>query len=219
MLEGLNPTIINYLKLIARISPFFLVFFLVAVSFFDSQWGIKGFVYLACVLILSMVVYLVAINLKTGDGAADDTYNKDIVCRMFDHPMGTHAFHRPALNSAILAYTIVYLVFPMVVNDSYNYGIIGMLTVLFLTDTFMTLSYSCTDTFSIVLGSSIGAILSFGIVFLFIASENESLLFFNELKSNNVVCKRPSNQHFKCRVYKNGELIGGAGAGAGSGGS
>lgn len=208
MLEGLNPTIINYLKLIARISPFFLVFFLVAVSLFDSQWGIKGFVYLACIMILSMIIYLVAVGLGTVDD--DDAYNKDIVCRMFDYPMGAKSFHRPALNSAILAYTIVYLVYPMVVNNSYNYGIIGLLAVLFLTDTFMTIAHECTDTMSIILGSSIGAILSFGIVFLFIASENEALLFFNELKSNNVVCKRPANQHFKCRVYKNGELVSGA---------
>jgi hypothetical protein len=155
-----------------------------------------------------MIIYLVAVGLGTVDD--DDAYNKDIVCRMFDYPMGAKSFHRPALNSAILAYTIVYLVYPMVVNNSYNYGIIGLLAVLFLTDTFMTIAHECTDTMSIILGSSIGAIISFGIVFLFIASENEALLFFNELKSNNVVCKRPANQHFKCRVYKNGELVSGA---------
>ena len=35
----------------------------------------------------------------------------------------------------------------------------------------------------------------------------ESLLFFNDLTSNNVVCKRPTNQTFKCSVYKNGQVI------------
>ena len=44
MFDGLTASVINYLKLAARISPFFLVFFLVLVSLFDSQWGIKGFV-------------------------------------------------------------------------------------------------------------------------------------------------------------------------------
>ena len=35
----------------------------------------------------------------------------------------------------------------------------------------------------------------------------KEFLYFNELGSNNVVCKRPSEQTFKCSVYKNGELI------------
>lgn len=206
MFEGLTASVINYLKLAARISPFFLVFFLVLVSLFDSQWGIKGFVYLACVLILALVNFLIAIVMD----ANDPTINKHPLCRVFDFPMGgdTHSYS-PALNSAIISYTLVYLLYPMVVNDTYNYGIIGMVTVLYLTDTFMSLSHDCTDTLGIILGTAIGAVLSFGVVFTILASGNESLLFFNELKSNNVVCKRPANQNFKCRVYKNGELISG----------
>ena len=41
-MNGIGPSIINYLKLVSRLSPFFLVFFLVAVSLFDSQWGLNG---------------------------------------------------------------------------------------------------------------------------------------------------------------------------------
>jgi hypothetical protein len=42
---------------------------------------------------------------------------------------------------------------------------------------------------------------------LFHVSGYDSLLYFDELESNNVTCSRPSKQTFKCSVYKNGELI------------
>ena len=204
-MNGIGPTIINYLKLVSRLSPFFLVFFLVAVSLFDSQWGIKGFVYLACILMLSLVIYIIAMIL----GPDNTEYNKDVMCHIFDYPMGDKSIHNPALNSAIIAYTFVYLIYPMVTNDTYNYGVMGLLTVLYVTDTFMTLYYKCTNPLSIILGTAIGAVLSFGVVFMFLASGNASLLFFNELRSNNMVCKRPAKQNFKCKVYQNGELISG----------
>ena len=37
---------------------------------------------------------------------------------------------------------------------------------------------------------------------------NANLLFYNELVSNNAVCSRPSNETFKCSVYRGGELLG-----------
>jgi hypothetical protein len=34
-------------------------------------------------------------------------------------------------------------------------------------------------------------------------------LFFNEVSSNKDICYQPSEQTFKCSLYKNGELISG----------
>ncbi len=60
-------------------------------------------------------------------------------------------------------------------------------------------------------GSLIGALVVFmlGALWytLFHISGLDSLLYFDELQSNRVVCNRPSKQSFKCSVYKNGELI------------
>ena len=33
-------------------------------------------------------------------------------------------------------------------------------------------------------------------------------LFFNEVSSNKDICYQPSEQTFKCNVYKDGELVG-----------
>lgn len=196
MFTGLGPTVLNYLRLFARISPMLLVFFLVSMSFFDNS--IKGFIYLGCILFLALLIHIISAVM---DVTGTD-YNTDIMCRVFDSPMGNAAYHTPAMNSAIIGFTLVYLLYPMVANNEYNYHVIGFVSTLFIVDTFMTLIYKCTNTFSIILGTAIGSVLSFIIVFIMIASGNESLLFFNQLHSNNVICKRPSKQKFKCTTYK-----------------
>ena len=65
----------------------------------------------------------------------------------------------------------------------------------------------CTGTGGVVLGGSLG--LFFGLLFynLLIITDNRDLLFFNEFISNEVMCSKPTQQNFKCAVYKNGELI------------
>ena len=37
---------------------------------------------------------------------------------------------------------------------------------------------------------------------------SSKFLFFNEQISNNETCSQPSTQTFKCKVYKDGELVG-----------
>ena len=59
----------------------------------------------------------------------------------------------------------------------------------------------------VISGGIIGYVI--GIVYYSIlkSTGNERFLYLNELKSNNVVCSKPSEQQFKCAVYKNGQLI------------
>ena len=53
-----------------------------------------------------------------------------------------------------------------------------------------------------------GLSLSAAIVSLMYAGGSSKYLFFNESSSNKEVCTQPSTQTFKCKVYKDGELIG-----------
>ena len=65
----------------------------------------------------------------------------------------------------------------------------------------------CANGTGLFMGSVIGALLAAVMVGILSLSDNKSLLFYNELVSNNVICKKPSKQKFKCSVYKNGELV------------
>ena len=58
-----------------------------------------------------------------------------------------------------------------------------------------------------ILGALVGFILGTLWYTLFHTSGYDSLLYFDELRSNKVVCSRPAKQSFKCSVYKNGQLV------------
>jgi hypothetical protein len=66
---------------------------------------------------------------------------------------------------------------------------------------------NCTTKGGTFLGALVGLILGTVWYSLFHISGYDSLLYFDELQSNNVVCSKPSKQSFKCSVYKNGELV------------
>lgn len=204
-MSGFGATIGNYLTLCARIAPFFLVLFFVIIAFFDGNYGLKGFFYLGCILVLSAVVMTASTMISENDGET----NTHPICRMFDFPLGDKSGYNPALNSAIIAFTLIYMLMPMVQNDSYNIELIVLISTLYLVDLFMSspLKYKCTSWTGIFSGTVIGMVLSLIIVASVNASDNRQLLFFNELKSNSVVCKRPAKQTFKCNVMKGGELV------------
>jgi len=66
----------------------------------------------------------------------------------------------------------------------------------------------CTTFGGVALGTLIGTVLGILWFIAFYATDHKDLLFFNLEPSNNVICSRPKKQTFKCKIYKNGELIG-----------
>jgi len=204
-MSGFSATVINYLKLCARISPFFLVFLFVIIAFFDGNYGIKGFVYLGCVLILCFIVLVASSIISENDGVT----NTHPICRIFDFPMGNNSGYNPAMNTSIIAFTFVYMLMPMIQNDSYNIELIVLIITLYCVDLFVSspLGYKCTSWVGIAVGTVLGCVAAALIVGFISANDNHSLLFFNELKSNSVVCKRPAKQTFKCLVMKNGQIL------------
>ena len=51
------------------------------------------------------------------------------------------------------------------------------------------------------LGGVIAGLIMYG-------SELKSYLYINEINTNKEVCSMPSKQQFKCKVYKDGTLVG-----------
>ena len=57
------------------------------------------------------------------------------------------------------------------------------------------------------MGAIVGFVFAAGWYAVFEAAGLSSLMYFNEINSNRVLCKKPSKSTFKCAVYKNGQLV------------
>ena len=201
MPSGIEFTYTNILQFASFITPFTLGFFLVMSSIFNQD--LKGFVYLGGVLMSSIINILLqnVIRSELPDTAAPS-------CRLIKFNIFSDTpYNNPNISSSFIAFTIAYLLLPMVYNNQMNYVVVVFLLSLFLIDTISKIMNNCTSLGGALIGSLVGFILGAIWFSFFFSTGNNSLLYFNEFISNNVVCNRPSKQSFKCSVYKNGKLI------------
>ena len=97
--------------------------------------------------------------------------------------------------------------YAMKYNNQINYILIAALLCLLALDCVTKVTNKCTSAGGALLGALVGFILGAVWYTLFHMAGYDSLLYFEELQSNNIICARPSKQTFKCSVYKNGQLI------------
>ena len=197
---ALQLTFSNIVQLFSVFAPLFLGTFLVLISVFNQN--IKGLIYLGGVLIAS--VLNLAVMFAVG---SEPDENQGAICNLINFPLVPTQYNVPNYNSMFIMFTLVYLLLPMLANNQVNMWIIGTIVSIFAVDAYVKLEYSCTVPRGITFGAIIGGFLGAVWYFVMKFTEHESLLFFNDLVSNNVICKRPKNQTFKCSVYKNGQVI------------
>jgi len=188
------PSLFAYFSMI---SPFLLVLLFVFISIINSN--LKGLIYLLGVLFLFFIIAMFQNVLRVPLPEKASAY-----CQLFAMPFPI--FTVPSFNSAIFLFTLVYLFVPMVINHIMNFPLLFMILVLFVIDCSMKSANYCTTPTGIILGAFIGIVWGLFWYFL-IQSQNNELLYYDDLLSNKVACSRPSQQKFKCSVYKNGELL------------
>jgi hypothetical protein len=190
----------NIFKFMSLISPFLIIFFLVTISIFNQD--IKGIIYLSGILISVFVNVLLMNMIKSPVSETRSTS-----CELFDLPFGISSYDVPYSNSVILAFTMAYLIIPMIEQNNVNYSLFGFIFFMYLVDGYTKVIDMCTKPIGVFLGGLIGLLLGTGWYYL-IKSGNRSLVYFDELTSNDdVKCSKPSKQRFVCNVYKNGELV------------
>ena len=117
----------------------------------------------------------------------------------------------------LLSYTLFYFLTPMILLtidsgvDSINYIIVLFFICYMFLDLVMKKQMNCNRNVTgvgIVGNFFSGTLLGAGISALLYTSSVRNLLYVGEVNSENEVCSMPSKQKFKCRVYKNGELVG-----------
>jgi len=196
---AIELTLSNLLQFLSFISPTLLIFFLFLSSLFNQN--LKGLVYIAGILI-TFIINVFFMNLVGSERDENEAYS----CSLFDIPYITQ-FNSPYPSSLLISFTLAYLVLPMKYNNQMNYGVLAFLCILLAIDVISKVENKCTTYAGSILGALVGFL--FGAIWyvLFHATGYDGLLYFDELRSDNVVCSRPSKQTFKCSVYKNGELI------------
>lgn len=196
----LQLSITNILHLISIVSPLLIAFFLIMSSLFNQD--IKGIIYLMGVLIAIIInVFIMNLIKQPKDE------NQALSCNIFNIPYISE-FNSPSPSSVFIAFSMIYLLLPMVTNGNLNYPVLIFFLCILGVDSYTKAIKKCTTISGILFGIVVGLILGVGWYALISAAGYDSLLYFDELKSNRTLCSRPSKQTFKCQVYKNGEPIG-----------
>ena len=189
----------NMAQLFSLISPFLLGFFIFMSSLFNLN--IKGIIYLGGILIAALINAFLMGTIK--EPLPDPT---SIACGLVNTDYWKF-YGTPSPSGVFISFTTAYLVLPLYYNDQMNYVLlISLLSLLFI-DIIAKTYNGCTSYVGAALGCLVGFILCSAWYSLFKAAGYESLVYFNEMNSNKVMCSRPSKQTFKCSVYKHGELI------------
>jgi hypothetical protein len=196
---AIELTLPNVLQFFSFISPTLLVFFLFMSSLFNQN--LKGLVYIAGILIAS-IINIFFMNLIASGRDVDEAFS----CSLFDIPH-VSSFNSPYPSTLLIAFTIAYLILPMKYNNQMNYAVLAFLLCLLGIDILTKVQNKCTTYAGSILGGLVGFLLGTMWYIIFHTTGYDALLYFDELRSDNVVCSRPSKQTFKCSVYKNGELV------------
>jgi hypothetical protein len=191
-----GPTQFNIqevMKLLALTLPYFVVFLFIMISIINSN--IKGFIYFLGLILVYIIIVLF-------QGSIPES-QKTSICNIFD----SYHYVHPSFMSALYAYTIVFMLTPMFLYKVFNLPLIVILLVFSAIDISVRYHFECTNLVAIMFGTVLGA--GIGIIWAYSLKQsgNSSLLYYDDLVSNKQSCSQPTNEQFRCSVYKNGELL------------
>ena len=188
----------NIIVFLSFYSPIILAICITAMSFMFQNF--KGFIYLGFLLgccVVRNYVYMIS--------GSEPVVNDRTVCTSVQYSK----YGNPTFSAFVFAFTIMYLSLPMFSNGAPNFWVFVSLLVYFFLDLFIKIYKKCTiSTGDLILNVLLGLASSALVVTLMYAGGSGKYLFFNEVSSDKEVCYQPTKQTFKCKMYKNGTLVG-----------
>ena len=190
-------------------SPIIICVSIVLFSMFTSSIG-KAFAFFVCIAIITFIRIIVFKGLNTLEPNQIPSICSTGLSELFIPQDITYS-------TFILTFTMMYLITPMIMISTQNkmnfinYRIFAFFLAYIALDLFVKNQLNCIQLFSslvigdILSGLFLGAVIS-GIIMY--GSTLKSYLYINEINTNKEACSRPSKQQFKCRVFKDGTLIG-----------
>jgi len=209
MLSNLSPGISlsvgGILQLLSSLSPLLLSCFFIISSL--SNGNLKWVMYLAGFIILLFIFSVAAFttNAKFENMNSRNSPYWKRECNLVSLPFGLDQYTIPNFNSAVLAFIFAYIFMPMLQYNSYNVVMLSIIIVFFCIDAISKVLYGCTPVVGVIIGLAIGWIVVY-IWYLFVSAANNEMIYFN-VENGASICSRPNKQTFKCKVYKNGEII------------
>jgi hypothetical protein len=189
----------NILVSMTFFSPLIVVIIITSLSFIFQNF--KGIIYLGFLIAFCLVregLYYV--------NGASPTSDDGTICNSIQYSKYGNA----SFSAFVFAFTITYLSVPMFLNGTANLWIFIALICYMLLDIYIKIYKKCVIyTSDMFLNVCAGMFCGYLIISLMNWGGSTKFLFFNEESSNKETCTQPSTQTFRCKVYKNGELIGG----------
>lgn len=188
----------NIVVFLSFFSPIMLAVSITSLSFIFQNF--KGLIYLG--FLIGACVVRNYIYMMSG---SSPIINDDTICTSVQYSK----YGNPTFSSFVFAFTIMYLSLPMFSNGAPNFWIFSSLLIYSLVDIFIKMHKKCvvkmSDLFlNVLMGLSSSAL----IVTLMYVGGSGKYLFFNEVSSNKDICYQPTEQTFKCEVYRDGTLVG-----------
>ena len=140
---GMRLTFTNIFTFFGAISPALLTFFLLMVSLFNQN--AKGFVYIGGILLATVLNILISNMFQKTTPTADP-----FTCSIIDFPSAYYT--APAYNTMFIAFTMVYLMMPMIFNNQMNYMLVVFLFLVLFSEAFSKLIRGCNDIIDILSG-------------------------------------------------------------------
>ena len=214
--NALFDSTMNILNSLSFYSPIIICFSIVLFSMFTSTME-KAFVFFVWIFIITFIRIIVFKGFKSNSNSNQNVVPNEMpnICLT-----GLSQLFIPqdiTYSTYMLTFTMMYLITPMLMVSKQhnvniiNYGLLGFFLAYIGLDLFIKNQLNCIKLFSslvigdILSGLFLGAVIS-GIIMY--GSTLKSYLYINEINTNKEVCSMPSKQQFKCRVFKDGTLIG-----------
>jgi hypothetical protein len=188
----------NIIVFLSFYSPIIIAISVLGMSFVFQNF--KGFIYLGFLLgccVVREYVYKMS--------GSNPIINDRTICTSIQYSK----YGNPTFSAFVFSFTLMYLCLPMFSNDAVNFWIFSIILIYFLLDMFIKIYKGCiVKTSELFLNVLLGLTSSALLVSLMYAGGSSKYLFFNEVSSTKEICSQPSEQTFKCQVYKDGTLVG-----------
>lgn len=197
--------ILSFLYLFLRLAPFILVSFFTFASILNNDF--KGIIYLIGVLVACFITIVSSKILSNFD--IFKTIPNIAECNIIT--LNNQSISSLPLGATIISYSMFYILYNVILGNVSMYSNIPSIvffTLLIASDGAFNIYNNCYGS-STIINYILSVVIGFGIGmgWASIISKNSKNLTYMTGVDSNEICSKPSNQTFKCKVYKNGNLI------------